>query len=66
MNRNVEERERIGFSDHYPMIIEVLIDGSIERRVLAPIGKKILRKETEKIMKEMMENRPHLETFEKV
>jgi len=63
---NVEERERIESSDHYPMIIEVLVDGSIERRVLALIGKKILRKEAEKIMKEMMENRPHLETFEKV
>ena len=42
------------------------VEGSIERRVLVPIGKKRLRKEVEQIMKELKEHRPSLDSFEKV
>ena len=38
---------RLGSSDHFAMLMEVEVKGSIENRILAPIGKKKLREEAE-------------------
>ena len=46
----------IGSTDHFAFTLVVEVKGSVEIRVLAPIGKKTLRLEANAIMQELKKN----------
>jgi len=46
------------------MLLEVEIEGSVETKVLAPIGKKILRSEAEKLIKELKSRETNLTSLD--